>query len=201
MMAEQQRVSACCDPHAPKTLYDIYPNRGRPSFCHWGNLVIKMHSGQVRVLISSCAKEIKRCAVAVGGAAAVEFVLILPIILALIVPCIDFASVVLEKQNISSIINSSLGIVSAAEGRDINDEEIVAEIRNKFSENGRELLISLERQCVCLNEGIECQGECLNGTKSKVLELTIAYNVDLMFPYPGIGDSYRIEKNITYRLK
>ena len=126
------------------------------------------------------------------GVAAVEFALIAPILLILLIGVFDFGMFINTQMRLENLSRSIAEyIIQGGEEDNVWDDVIVAS--GYFDDDGLEtsLIVNTGEACECDDAGeIACDDACGTGEyKRHFIEVGLEMNYSPMIPYPGLTDN------------
>lgn len=138
-----------------------------------------------------------------GNAAgiAVEFILILPLILILLVAVLDFGSYFLKKQNLASINRGIVTIVSNSTNFSIDQAALINYAQASLGQSAQNISLSVNQECRCLDAVTSCQTNCEGKPPVLFIVSDLSYSHPLFFPYPGVGRSLPVSNSLAFRVR
>ena len=136
-----------------------------------------------------------------SGGIAVEFILILPLILFLIIAVADFGSHILKKQNLASVNRGIVTIVSNTPDFTVDQGRLINYARNALGPSAINLSLTVNKECRCASAITSCQINCAGQTSAMFIISNISYDYPLLFPYPGIEQNLRLSNILSFRVK
>lgn len=133
-----------------------------------------------------------------SGVAAVEFALISPVLILILVGIIDYGLIINEKMKLEMVSRSTTEYML----NDGDEGSILEDILAHFypeeaAEDPTMSSMSIDVQMVCECEGeevIACNGSCDVGDyKRRYYEVTIGKTYATIFPYPGIQSQFGLQ--------
>ena len=122
------------------------------------------------------------------GGVAVEFALMVPILIFTMIAMVDFVRLMSEDGRIANaaLAGAHFGMQSAAHAAD--EEGMVRAARADAGRGAEDLAIVAERKCICANGiAVLCALSCENGAKPVMLvKVGISKQFATMMPYPMI---------------
>ena len=135
-----------------------------------------------------------------AGVAAVEFALIAPILILLMVGLTDMGLYIKSRMQLEQISRASVDYVM--QGGDENN--IGTDVLNYYdAEHATSYSINTERFCTCADgETQDCSAlNCGAGDYSRqYFQVTLNRTVSTLFPYPGIPDELQLQGSARMRL-
>jgi Flp pilus assembly protein TadG len=136
-----------------------------------------------------------------NGGIAVEFVLLVPLILMVLVLIGDFGSYLLKKQSLSSVTRSVITVVSNSPNFAINQPALLSMAQNSLGPSATNVVLNVTSTCSCNGAQTNCANTC-NGNPSRMeVQANLSYDHALMFPYPGLGQTLQISDNLVFRIR
>ena len=136
-----------------------------------------------------------------NGGIAVEFVLLVPLILMVLVLIGDFGSYLLKKQSLSSVTRSVITVVSNSPNFAINQPALLSMAQNSLGPSATNVVLNVTSTCSCNGAQTNCANNC-NGSPSRMeVQANLSYDHTLMFPYPGLGQTLQIRDNLVFRVR
>ena len=135
------------------------------------------------------------------GGVAVEFVLLLPIMLMLFVMIADFGSYLLKKQSLTSITRGVVTVVSNTPNFTINQPALLSMAQNSLGPSATNIVLNVNTVCSCSSTPTSCATNCSGGPSRMEVQATLSYDHSLMFPYPGLGQTVRISDTLVFRIR
>lgn len=126
------------------------------------------------------------------GVAAVEFALIAPILIAILVGVVDFAMYIHQRMMLDILSRDAAQYV--VQGGNVDDVVAnVIETSNVYAQataEGRALIYGAEQQCECAGGvAVDCGGTCGAGDYVRAFcAVTISSTFDPIVPYPGVEE-------------
>jgi len=122
------------------------------------------------------------------GAAAVEFALVSPFIIFLIVGMMDFAFYINQRMALESLARAAAEYVVKGGDIDNVDEDVLQRSRLTPKEEGDEPIeVSGEVACECGGgEVVTCGEPCPNGYQRRFYAISLSKTYSSMFKYPGL---------------
>ena len=142
---------------------------------------------------ASPARLLQRFVCSERGVSAVEFGLIVPVLVLLMLGAFDFAQGFREKQRLVNAAQA--GAQYAAQNRsfvDIPIANVEQRVRDNAEDTTNALDVAARYYCVCPAAGPEvlCTSTCGKPPRlpRRFVEVDVQYAVDLLFAYPGMQD-------------
>jgi hypothetical protein len=132
---------------------------------------------------------------------AVEFVLILPLVLILLVAALDFGSYFLKKQNLASINRGIITIVSNSTSFSIDQATLLNYAQNSLGQSVQNIALSVNQECRCLDAVTGCQTNCEGKPPALFIVSNLSYSHPLLFSYPGVGRSLPVANSLAFRTR
>lgn len=141
-----------------------------------------------------------------SGVSAVEFALIVPVLVLLMLGSFDFAQGFQEKQRLASAAHA--GAQYAAQTRasvDMPIAEIEQRVRDDAADTTNALDVAARYYCTCLAGGPEvvCTSSCGEPPRPprRLVEVDVQYDLDLLFGYPGMQDPFPLQSTTVMRVR
>ncbi len=155
---------------------------------------------------ASPARLLQRFVCSERGIAAVEFGLIVPVLMLLMLGAFDFAQGFQEKQRLASAAHA--GAQYAAQNWDFVDipiAEIEQRVRDNAADTTNALDVATRYYCTCLDGGPEvaCTSSCGEPPRlsRRLVEVDVQYDLDLLFGFPGIQDPFPLQATTVMRVR
>jgi Flp pilus assembly protein TadG len=123
-----------------------------------------------------------------AGNAAIEFALIIPIVLVLLVAVYDLGTGFTEKIKVQSALNSGMQHVMQTGGADIAMTKTV--INHQLNDTAAAATVAVEKICRCNTQTIACSHTCARGVGQYVLA-----SASLPYASPLMGVDMSIAAN------
>ncbi|MBK1794909.1 pilus assembly protein [Devosia sp. WQ 349] len=123
-----------------------------------------------------------------AGHAAIEFALIVPIVLLLLVAVYDLGTGFTEKIKVQSALNSGMQHVMQTEGTDLAMTTTV--INHQLDDKAGAASVSVEKICRCNSQAIACSQSCYKGVAHYVLA-----SASLPYASPLMGVDMSVSAN------
>ena len=135
-----------------------------------------------------------------SGAAAIEFALLTPVVLLLILAGIDFGSVLYEKMRLGSAARAGVqyALQSNFSWQDLDG--VRQSVRDATGLDPGSVTINTTQFCECGDgTAIECTNICVgDGQPRRYVNVTVDEEFPILFSYPGIDNPVSLTANITY---
>lgn len=155
---------------------------------------------------ASPARLLQRFVCSERGVSAVEFALIVPVLVLLMLGAFDFAQGFQEKQRLASAAHA--GAQYAAQTRELVDipiAEIEQRVRDNAADTTNALDVAARYYCTCLAGGPEvvCTSSCGEPPRPprRLVEVDVQYDLDLLFGFPGIQDPFPLQATTVMRVR
>lgn len=142
---------------------------------------------------------IKRYTSNQDGASAVEFALLAPFLIVMLVGTYDFGIFIKEKmqlQNTAQVVAQYI-----AKAQDDSNAQVIAD--EVYSGSNDDLDLNTEFFCEC-SDGIaaECPIVCNDEDdfQRRFVTVSVSGNFEAVFPYPGIPDEINMESSVRVRV-
>ncbi len=140
------------------------------------------------------------------GISAVEFALIVPVVVLLMLGGFDFAQGFREKQRLVNAAQA--GAQYAVQNRnfiDIPIADVEQRVRDNAADATNALDVAARYYCICPAGGPEvaCNSGCGEPPRppSRLVEVDVQYDVDLLFGYPGIQDPFPLRATTVMQVR
>lgn len=121
------------------------------------------------------------------GNMAVEFALVAPIMMALIIGVADFGIAAREKATLQAAARAGLQAV-LVDADDTDGAEAIAETM------APQATVAVSESCKCADgTTVACDGTCAVGSVRRWVSVTASRDLTLLFPWPGIDDPLPVE--------
>ena len=155
---------------------------------------------------ASPARLLRRFVCSERGVSAVEFGLVVPVLVLLMLGAFDFAQGFREKQRLLNAAQA--GAQYAAQTRDFVDipiADVEQRVRDNAADTTNALDVAARYYCVCPAGGPEvaCNGSCGEPPRSplRLVEVDVQYDVDLLFGIPGIQDPLPLQATTVMQVR
>ncbi len=155
---------------------------------------------------ASPARFLQRFLCSERGISAVEFGLIVPVLVLLMLGAFDFAQGFREKQRLVNAAQA--GAQYAAQNRDFVDipiADVEQRVRDTAADATDALEVAARYYCVCPAGGPEvaCNSSCGEPPRPprRLVEVDVQYAVDLLFGYPGIQDPFPLQATTVMQVR
>lgn len=134
------------------------------------------------------------------GASAVEFALVAPMLIALVVGLADFGSALRERMQLTAAAHA--GIQYAARNPD-NPGGISSAVNAASSIPSARLTVSTTTACECADgSAVACAGgACPAGSARTYVTVAVSESYPLLFDYPGLGTSISLSAQASQRIE
>lgn len=135
------------------------------------------------------------------GSAAVEFALVVPVMLIALVGLMDYGLMVYENTRLSQAASAGAKFAIMA-GNEDDDAGIIAAVRDALPDSYDTVTIAVTRECRCptgaaVQCNVECTGEIAPG---RYLEVTVNQDYPLIFDYPHVGNEADLQSHAVIRI-
>lgn len=130
------------------------------------------------------------------GNVAVEFALVAPVFILLIVGLLDYGIAARERSALDAATRAGLQVLLAD-----SDETAAAEATAALIAPDAE--VSADVACICVDGAVvDCaSGTCAAGAPRRFVTVTATLSHTLMFPWPGTADPMSLESTATARAR
>jgi Flp pilus assembly pilin Flp len=137
------------------------------------------------------------------GAAAVEFALVSPFIIFLIVGMMDFAFYINQRMALESLARAAAEYVVKGGDIDLVDEDVLQRSRlTQENEDEEPLEVSGEVACECGGgEAVTCGEACPNGYQRRFYSISLSKTYSTMFKYPGLPQTMVLTGNTRLQIE
>jgi len=137
------------------------------------------------------------------GAAAVEFALVSPFIIFLIVGMMDFAFYINQRMALESLARAAAEYVVKGGDIDLVEEDVVQKSPlMQQSEDEDPLEVSGEVACECGGgEAVACEETCPNGYQRRFYSISLSKTYSSMFKYPGLPQTMVLTGNTRLQIE
>jgi hypothetical protein len=135
------------------------------------------------------------------GAITVEFILLVPFMMMLLLMMLDFGSFLLRKQGLSSTTRSIITIVSNTPNFAIDHPALLSMAQTSLGPDATNLVLNVSTKCTCNTVPTSCTTNCGAAPSRMEVNADISYDHTLIFPYPGIGQTVRVSDSLAFRLR
>ncbi|PHS74863.1 MAG: hypothetical protein COB59_11870 [Rhodospirillaceae bacterium] len=135
------------------------------------------------------------------GAAAVEFALISPVVLLMILGAVDFGFIVHNSMQATSASRSGAQFV--LEDPTGYSANIITVVQSATNLPSASVSVTTSEECRCLGSStaVNCSTDtCSGNSPPKYVTITTSYNYDLIMGYPGLPDPWPISKSAIVRV-
>ncbi|MDH5722031.1 MAG: pilus assembly protein [Alphaproteobacteria bacterium] len=143
-------------------------------------------------------KTIKAYLLNTKGASAVEFALLAPILITLLVGTIDYGYYIVQRMELQSVATSVAEYVMIKQ----NDDNLVTVAGEVYSGNPLDITVTSSYQCQC--EGgapaacpLSCPGD---DYQRRYVVVTVSQMHNILFPYPGFDSSVNLQSTARMRV-
>ncbi len=155
---------------------------------------------------ASPARLLQRFVCSERGISAVEFALIVPVLVLLMLGAFDFAQGFREKQRLVNAAQA--GAQYAAQNRsfiDIPIADVEQRVRDNAADATNALDVAARYYCVCPAAGPEvaCTSSCGAPPRppSRLVEVDVQFDMDLLFGLPGIQDPFPLQTTTVMQVR
>lgn len=127
---------------------------------------------------------------------AVEFALVAPIFVLLIVGIVDYGVAARDRSALDAAARTGLQVLLADSENVVGAEDAAAAVAPDAS-------VDAQVSCVCVDGAIvDCDaGTCASGAPKRFITVTVTQDHPLMFPWPGFDDPMELSAVATARAK
>lgn len=157
--------------------------------------------GRLRQVRLSCRK-LLRVWRRTDGAVAVEFALVAPVLIILLLIAVDFGAGMYEQQRIvgAARAGAQFAVFSTANAQD--ETLIQAAVANAAQKDASELDITSVYFCQCQSgASVDCTGTCDGDAPEVYVRITVEYEHETLLDYPGLGNPMTLTAESEYRLR
>ena len=132
------------------------------------------------------------------GASAIEFALLAPLLVFMLVATLDFGIFIKQKMMLQSMVSTTADYAMRTQSDD--GLETVAE--HAYSGNFEKITLSLDFECEC-SDGVAqvCPSACgLNDYQRRFIRVEAEGIFEPIFPYPGIPENINIQSSARMRI-
>ncbi|MEE8168956.1 MAG: TadE/TadG family type IV pilus assembly protein [Phycisphaerae bacterium] len=136
------------------------------------------------------------------GAVALEFALLIPVLLIMLLGAIDFGMVINEKMKLASAARSGVqfAVQNTANAQDAAAIQLA--VTNASGLDPADFTITSLQFCECAEGAVvACDGSCAIGTPRVAVTVTVQENFQTLFTYPGIANPYPLSEQTTMRVQ
>lgn len=134
------------------------------------------------------------------GGVALEFALIAPVLLVMLLGIVDFGQLVLMKTKLSSATRAGVQYAITVDTNEAIIEDIV-ENSTSF-EDADNLSVTVDPFCECSDgTAVLCDGSCASGNVREYVTVSATYDLPLLFSYPGVTSPFPVTSFATLRMK
>ncbi len=155
---------------------------------------------------ASPARLLRRFVCSQSGVSAVEFALIVPVLVLLMLGAFDFAQGFREKQRLANAAQA--GAQYAAQNRnfvDIPIADVEQRVRDNAADTTNALDIAARYYCICPAGGPEVACNAICGapprSPSRLVEVDVQFDMDLLFGIPGIPDPFPLQTTTVMQVR
>lgn len=132
------------------------------------------------------------------GASAVEFALVSPLLILMMIGVVDMGVFAMERMRIQNTAYAAASYVAQV-GDDTNVQVIADEA---YEGDFNNIVLSSEFECECADGVAQaCPSACGDGDyQRRFVNITASGTFDSFFPYPGLPDSVALERSVRMRV-
>lgn len=137
------------------------------------------------------------------GAIAIEFAVILPVLLLLGIGIFELGSIAVEQNTIESAAKAGVQY-GTQDFTTANDSAgMVQAALNDIGTTSEQINVSARQYCSCPNDGeLPCTDLCKDGSYSPMyVQVSVQTTKDLLFHYPGFPDSISLSATSEMRIR
>ena len=135
------------------------------------------------------------------GGVSVEFVLLVPILFMLLVMIMDFGSYLLKKQGLSSTTRGIITVVSSTPNFAINQPALLNMAQNSLGPDATNVVLNVSAKCSCNTVPVSCTSTCSGKPSRMEISADLSFDHNLIFPYPGLGETLRVSDRLDFRVR
>ena len=136
-----------------------------------------------------------------NGAITVEFILLVPFMLMLLMMMLDFGSYLLKKQGLSSTTRGIITIVSNTPNFAIDQPALLSMAQTSLGPDATNIVLNVSTQCTCNTVPTSCTSNCGAAPSRMEVRADISYDHNPIFPYPGIGQTVTVSDSLAFRVR
>jgi Flp pilus assembly protein TadG len=155
------------------------------------------------VLAPVLAKVLASMRSCISGAVSVEFALVAPVLGLMVMAAADFGTVMYEKQRISNAARAGAQYAALNTTNAQNDAGIQAAVANSAQRDADEFTITTNYYCQCFDGSDSgCNDTCEgNDTPEVYIDVTVEYELETIFTYPGLSNPMGLSAQSIFRLR
>ncbi|MBT5432666.1 MAG: pilus assembly protein [Alphaproteobacteria bacterium] len=136
-----------------------------------------------------------------SGNPAIEFALVVPILLVALLGLMDFGLMVYENTRLSQAADSGAKFAIMAGNQD-DDDGIIAATRAALPDTYTTAEVSVSRQCRCpTGTTVVCDSVCTDEIKpGRYVEVSVTYPFSMIFSYPYMGRETVLNSHAVIRI-
>ncbi len=157
--------------------------------------------GRLRQVRLSC-RELLRAWRRTDGAVGVEFALVAPVLIIMLLIAVDFGAGMYEQQRIigAARAGAQFAVLSTANAQD--ETLIQTAVANASQKDASELDITSEFFCQCQSgTGVSCTGTCDGDAPEVYVRVTVQYQHETLLSYPGLDNPMTLTAESEFRLR
>ncbi|MFQ5784776.1 MAG: TadE/TadG family type IV pilus assembly protein [Alphaproteobacteria bacterium] len=135
----------------------------------------------------------------------VELALLIPIFVLILLGSVDYGSMIVEKMQLQNAARSGMqyALQSSANIDDTEGIEEVVRLARGDEDEDEELNVSTSVFCECADgSAIVCTATCTgNQPPRRFVDVTVDKNYQMVFSYPGFGNSTTLTGQATVRVR
>jgi len=136
-----------------------------------------------------------------NGAITVEFILLVPFMLMLLMMMFDFGSYLLKKQGLSSTTRGIITVVSNTPNFAVDQPALLSMAQTSLGPHATNIVLNVIVQCTCNTVPTSCTNRCGAAPSRMEIRADISYDHSLIFPYPGIGPTVTVSDSLAFRVR
>ncbi len=135
------------------------------------------------------------------GSAAVEFALIVPVLLITLIGLVDYGLMVHANTRLSAAASAGAKFAIMA-GNEDDDAGIQAAAMSLIPDNVDGVTVTVSRECRCpTGAAVQCDFECTNEVvPGRYLEVVVNEDYSLFFNYPHFGSDVDLQSHAVIRI-
>ncbi|MCK5284107.1 MAG: pilus assembly protein [Alphaproteobacteria bacterium] len=132
------------------------------------------------------------------GASAVEFALIAPILILMLIGTVDFGMFIMERMQLQNTAHTVANFVAQTQD-DRNIQTIAAE---SYGANFADITLVSNFTCECSDSTAQtCPVDCGDDDyQRRFINVTASGNFSALFPYPFLPDSMELQSSVRMRV-
>lgn len=122
-----------------------------------------------------------------AGNMAVEFAMVAPVMITLLMGAVDFGIAALELSSLRAAARAGLQAV-------LLDADDTAGAETLAEEMAPDATVVVSESCECSDgASVACDGTCAVGAARRWVTVTASRNLTFLFPWPGLDDPFPLE--------